>query len=144
MFFTKKIPKIEERWSVKTGEYNGKPIFIRFNNGLETIKGKGILNLRSGISFRLLKETENGLPSSEENPKLNELDDKVNEVFNNLKNVVVAVVISTNGFREYVIYYDKYCDFETNFNNLKTLFPDYELTAYTVEDKKWKVYKQYE
>ncbi len=143
MFFSKKMPEIIENWSVLTSEYENKQLIIRRNDGTSIISGKGYLNYRTGISYKFLIQTENGLQSKEENQKINEIEDRIYEYFNNNVNSVVSLIITTNGFKEYVIYHNKENNINENFIKLKSSFTSYQLTGYTEEDKKWEVYNQY-
>ncbi len=112
------MPEIKDDWVIGTSEHQGKPMIIRRNFGVKKIKGKGYFNLCSGISFKLLIQTQNGLQSKEENEYLNTLENKIFEYFDNNKNFVVTVILSTSGFKEYIIYHNEECNFIQHFNNL--------------------------
>jgi len=143
MLFSKKIPEIKENWSVLTSEHNSKQMIIRRNNGISIIAGKGYLNLRSGISYKFLIQTDDGIHSNEEDSKIYEIEDKIYEYFDNNKNSVVSLIITTNGFKEYAIYHNKENNFNEYLNNLRNQFIDYNLTSYTKEDKNWELYTQF-
>lgn len=144
MFFSKKMPEIQENWTVGTSEHNGMPMIIRKNEGISVIAGKGYFNLRSGISYKYHDQTENGLPTPEENLHMNVMDDKINEYYDNKTNSVVAIVITTSGFKEYVIYHNNSMGFSKALDALQQLFTNYQLTTYTENDKKWELYKNFQ
>lgn len=143
MLFSKKIPEIKDSWSVLKSEHTGKPMIIRRNDGVNKISGKGYLNIRSGISYKFLIQTEDGLQSSDENPSIDKIEDKIYELFDNNKDSVVAIIITTSGFKEYIIYHNKDKNVSDCFNELKSIFTDYQLTGYTEPDKKWELYDQF-
>jgi len=143
MLFARKIPGIKENWSVLSGEHNGNPMIVRRNDGISIIAGKGYLNFRSGISYEFRIQTENGQQSTDEEAKIYEIEDKIFASFDNNEDSVVSLIITTGGFKEYVIYHNKQCRFPEKLEAIQSLFGEYRLTRYTEEDKKWGLYAQF-
>ena len=122
---------------------NGMPMIIRKNVGVEEIAGKGYLNYRSGISFNLTIRTENGLQSKKEEPIINKIEEDIFSRLNNNSTSIVAMVISSNNFKEYVVYHNNNVAFNETTHELQTKFTEYEFSTYTDNDKKWDVYSQF-
>lgn len=137
------ITTIPESWSILQGENNGKPMLIRKNVGCEKIAGNKKYSTGCGIAFQLKFPDENGLPNTEKEPELNTLEDDIFEIFESDLNSIVPMVITTSGFREYVIYTKNLTEFQNRLSKLKEKYKQYELTSYNKEDGNWETYKSF-
>ncbi len=137
------ITSIPESWSILQSENNGKPMLIRKNVGCEKIEGNKNYSTGCGIAFQVKFPDENGLPNAEKEPELNTLEDDIFEIFEKDLNSIIPIVITTSGFREYVIYTKDLSEFQNRLSKLKEKHKQYELTSYNKEDGNWKTYKSF-
>ena len=137
------LTSIPENWSILKSENDGKPMLIRKNVGCEKIAGNKNYSTGCGIAFQLKFPDENGLPNTEKEPELNNLEDDIFEIFENDLNSIVPIVITTSGFREYVIYTKDLSEFQNRLSKLKEKYKQYELTTYNKNDENWKTYKSF-
>ncbi len=137
------ITKIPESWSVSTGENNRKPMLVRKNVACDKIAGIKNYSTNCGIAFKLLSPNADGLHDIENEPELNSLEDDIFEIFESDLNSIVPIVITTSGFREFVIYTKNLAEFNTRLEKLKQNYPKYELTTYNKSDQNWNTYKSF-
>ena len=132
---------IPQSWSVNEGQNQGNLMFVRKNDGCKNIAGHKDYPFRCGIAFELNKPTENGLPSSEENHELNDLEDRIFELYQNDLSGIVTLIITTSGFREYVLYSKSSATFNEKLKQLCSLNTNYNLTSYCELDRNWSQFK---
>ncbi len=140
---SEEILNIPESWSILKSENNGKPMLIRKNVGCDKIAGNKNYSTGCGIAFQVKFPDENGLPQIEKEPELNNLEDDIFEIFEKDLNSIVPIVITTSGFREYVIYTKDLQEFQNRLSKLQAKYKQYELTSYNKEDVNWKTYKSF-
>ncbi|GEP52825.1 hypothetical protein FNO01nite_34970 [Flavobacterium noncentrifugens] len=137
------VTEIPESWSVLKGNNNGNLMLIRKNDGLNQIAGNINYSTSCGIAFKLLRPDEKGLPNAESEPELNDLEDDIFEIFENDLNSIVSTVITTSGFREYVLYSKNVDEFNSRLEKLQAKYQKYELTSYNRKDEGWETFKSF-
>ncbi|TGD56532.1 DUF695 domain-containing protein [Flavobacterium humi] len=137
------ITIIPQSWSILQGKNNGNPMLIRKNVGCDKIAGNKNYSISCGIAFKLLFPAENGFPDVESEPELNNLEDDIFDFFETDLNSIVPLVITTSGFKEYVLYTKDVNEFKIRLEKLKAKYKQYELTSYNESDKNWKTYKSF-
>jgi len=130
-----------DQWEVSSGQMDGKPLIVRKNTGYKGIIGHNLFPFRAGISFKFLRQENNGLPSNTESSTLNQIEDAIFERFQSNDRSLVAIIITTNGFREYVMYTQSQTFFNQDLRPLQNEFPNYLFTSYLEEDKNWEGYQ---
>lgn len=140
---TEIITSIPESWNILKGENNGSPMLIRKNVGLEKIAGNKNYSMSCGIAFKLLFPDENGFSDIENEPELNKLEDDIFEIFETDLNSIVSTIITTSGFREFVLYTKNVDEFNLRLDKLKDKYQQYELTSYNQNDQNWSTYKSF-
>ena len=83
--FKPQIPKLEQDWVVAEGTFDGKLTLIRFYAGAREIAGNSKFPFRVGIAIPITNAQKNGMPTSEENKKLFDVEDIINNYFSNSK-----------------------------------------------------------
>ena len=137
----KKMSIIEDKWSIFQGRNIEYPMIIRKNIGLEKIAGKGFLNMRSGISFKILNPRKDGFPTKSEDEILYRIEDEIFKMVDGKDYAFVGIIITASGFKEFVIYHNNDFKIKDLINRLKLKFKSYNFTRYTEEDRDWKLYK---
>jgi len=90
---------IARPWTVAEGEYKGKPMFVRINDGYRrfmVIPGYGH---QVGIAVPLNEPEPSGLPSSAENGELDLIEDAICNALETAKESLFVAVITTSGMR---------------------------------------------
>lgn len=134
---------IANKWSIYQGENNGNPMFVRKNNGCDTFAGNKNYSIRCGIALKFLFPTSNGLPQVDKEPDLEKLEEDIFEIFQSDLNSLVTIVITTSGFREYVLYTNDVKKFEKRLKTLKAKYSQYTIQSYSEKDKEWSIFKSY-
>jgi Family of unknown function (DUF695) len=134
---TEPLSSIPESWTVKEGKNQGNIMIVRKNDGCKSIAGHKDYPFRCGIAFKFNKPEENGLPSPDENPDLNVLEDSIFDTYENDLSAIVTLIITTSGFREFVLYSKTSATFNEKMKELQSLNPKYNLTTYCELDKDW-------
>lgn len=98
------ITVIPQNWSILQGKNKGNTMLIRKNVGCDKIAGIKNYSISCGIAFKLLSPTENGFSDIENEPELNNLEKDIFDFFEADLNSIVPLVITTSGFKEYVLY----------------------------------------
>jgi len=140
---TKSVTSIPKRWSILKGENEGNLMLIRKNVGLDKIAGKENYSTNCGIAFKFLFPDENGLPDIENEPELDDLEDDIFEIYETDLNSIVSIIITTSGFREFVLYTKDVEEFYVRLNKLKEKYHQYEFTSYKQSDENWGTYKSF-
>jgi hypothetical protein len=137
------INTIPENWTVLQSQNDGKPMLIRKNALNDSIIAHKSYNVRCGIAFEIKHPNDNGMPQMEKEPELNAMEDQIFDSFEKDQNSIIALILTTSGFREFVVYTKDINDFERNLKVLRQNFAQYELTSYHESDPGWKLYKNY-
>jgi Family of unknown function (DUF695) len=137
------ITAIPESWSVLSGDNDGNPMLIRKNTGLNKIAGNRNYSMSCGIAFKLLFPDGNGLPNIEKEPELDNLEDDIFEMYETDLNSIIATIITTSGFREFVLYSKDVKEFNLRLEELRIKYPQYGITSYYKKDENWETYKSF-
>lgn len=63
-------------WSVSRGEYDGKPLIVRLNDGLRGIAGHKRYSFQAGVAIHCNHPDEHGLRSPSDTNALNDFEDQ--------------------------------------------------------------------
>ena len=130
-----------DTWEVVTGKYKGKPIIVRFDRGLARSVGDPGHPYQVGIAVPLLHPGPHGFPKDEELPALREIEESIVTLFQPAEDHLLAMVISTNGMREFVIYSASPEKAKERFAALRQRSAGHTPQFMVHEDKAWTVYK---
>jgi len=130
-------------WAVLEGQHNGRIMIIRANEGLKGCIGHPEYPYRVGVAVPFVAPDGDGLPSSDEIPQLDSIEDTIFEVLSTDNESLVAVVITTGGMREFVLYTGAPEQVKLKFEKLKGMIETHRLQMIIEVDKSWKVYKEF-
>jgi hypothetical protein len=133
----------EDSWTIAQAENNGRPMFLRINVGLRPIAGEKPFDHRFGVAVPLLAPDANGLPTHDEAESLNIIEDDLIASFQSSRQTLLAVVITTSGFREFVFYTSVARDIAPAMELLRARVTSHELQFYVKPDKKWDVFQSF-
>jgi hypothetical protein len=132
---------IPSSWSILPGKSEGNAMLTRKNDACEQFIGNSNFSLRCGIAFHILHPDENGFPDVMKEPELDQLEDVIFQEFESNVDAIIPVVITTSGFREYVLYSKSEDIFISKLSEIQKQFPQYQLTHFSIPDPKWKYFK---
>jgi len=135
------ITSIPEHWSVLNSNNSGRSMIIRKNVGLEKIAGNIHYAMSCGIGFEFLFPDENGFPDLQKEPELHQLEKDVFETYEKDLNAIVAMVITSAGFKEFILYTKDVDEFNLRLEQLKVKYQQYTLTCYNQNDANWTTFK---
>jgi len=130
-------------WSALQGEYDKRPMFIRLNSGARAVAKSAALAHRIGVAVPLLSPTDDGLPTSSEGAVLVSIEDALCDALRAGTEVVMAVVITTSGMREFVFYCAMPAHVSPAVSSVRERFPSYEIQLVEESDPEWIVYDQF-
>lgn len=141
---TAQIEQIPDEWELKKGDLNGALLIIRKNIGYQKIKNElEDYKFRTGIAFQFKNPSQSGMPSTDEMNQLNELENRITQIYEKSNKALITICLTTNGFREYVIYSKSKDWTEKCFKKLQKQNYGYVLTTYTEVDPEWIKYNEF-
>lgn len=143
--FFKKISEYPNTWGVLQGDYEEKPISIRYREGLIEAQGHFDYPFQIGVALPLLSPTPEGLTTSEEAEVLYLVEDALQLTLEQNEECVFALVITTDGMREFVFYASKWKPefFEHKVREINTQHTAHALQFMMQEDKDWSTFQNF-
>jgi len=138
-----KAVSIPDKWTIYQGENNGNIMLVRKNTGCDQFVGNNTYPIRCGIALKFLFPADNGLPQIAKEPALDKIEEDIFKIFQSDLNSLVTVIITTSGFREYVLYTNDVNTFEKRLATLKAQYPQYTVSSYSEKDEDWTTYKSF-
>jgi hypothetical protein len=131
----------EDKWSVGTTEDNGRPIIIRALSKIPQYIDPSLYPHMIAITWEF--QSKNGMPSSEEKERMNDLEDSISNLVESNKQAILTVVVTGNEVAEWQFYSKNQEDFMGLLNQAlagKVAFP---INISLQEDPEWDAYKQF-
>ena len=135
--------RIANSWSVGRGEFEGKPIFTRFNEGLAPLAGRPEFAKQIGVAVPLNDPTRDGLPQGAEFGQLNEIEDLLERRLTDQNKSLYAGAITTNAMREFVLYTSDADEAVLKIRELAQHVAHHKLQWVINDDPEWRVFKKY-
>jgi len=130
-------------WSVLEGRYDDRPMFVRLNTGARTVSKSAELTHRLGIAVPFQSSSEEGLPTSSESTVLVSIEETLCESLRAGTEVVLTLVITTSGMREFVFYCAMPAHVSSAVASVRQRFPSYEIQVVEESDPDWTVFDQF-
>jgi hypothetical protein len=135
--------RVEPRWAVAQGEYNGKPMIVGINKSAAQFVGDNHYTHRVGCAVPFHESDDNGFPSSPELPQLLVLEDALCRELEQGGKSILVLRITTNGMREFVFYSG-----DPEFVKQRCMAVGDEITSHDFQlviepDPDWTVYRQF-
>ena len=127
-------------WTVASGENDGQPLFVRLNTGAAAVAGHATLAHRVGIAVPLREPDAAGLPTATEAAILTQIEDAIEGAFRVGHETILAVVLTTGGMREFVLYSAAPQSVQASVAAVQAQFPKYQIQSYTQPDTEWDGY----
>jgi hypothetical protein len=131
---------IDGPWLVKHGEYRGKPMIVRVNNGYKEYGSVAHYEYQVGIAVPLRDPEPTGLPSPSEDIELGQVEDAVNQALETQTESLLVAIITTGGMREFVFYTRDPEAVKRRFEQARAVITSHEIQLMIQQDKGWGVY----
>ena len=128
-------------WSVSRAEYDGKPMVLRFNDGLREVAGHKRYPTQAGIAIQCNTPDEHGLPSPRDTAAFDAFEDQFEQLFCDGQSALFAAIISTNGMREFVFYVSDESRFREQFRRWAETPKSHRVQMILRRDPQWSVYR---
>jgi hypothetical protein len=94
----------DDTWSVATGEDDGKPLIFRIRNKPPSFAQKNAFPHLLAVCWQYESRNEQGTPSEEVVTRMSQLEDLLEEAFEDARQAFLTVVVTGNGVREWQWY----------------------------------------
>jgi len=132
---------IADAWQLSEGDYDGRRLIARFNEGAKVIMGRPGYSIQIGVAVPFNAATDEGMPSDADMQALEAFEDVVIEMAGS-RGVLVGI-ITTGGMREYVLYTGSGDWIEGFHHDLRAALPSHDVQVMAQQDQKWSVYRQF-
>ena len=134
---------VDGKWQVSKGQYDGRPLIVRVNTSADPFRGHPELSNQVGIAVPFKLPNEDGMPSSAELEELNEIEDRLFEIFQSGQQAVVVAVITTSGMREFVLYAHDPNEIVGKHRQLQSEISHHEIQLMIQADRDWTTFKRF-
>lgn len=136
-----KKPDIKEEFALYKLARDEKEYMVRCNKWLWNIAPNSSYPYQVGIATSIKTTDHDGFPSSEENQRLNQIEDMIIDQFTSDDSAIFAGTITGGDIKEFVLYAKNPDEARSNFNKLQQAVSDYQLQLNVKEDQKWNTFK---
>jgi hypothetical protein len=136
-------PDDQQRWRVARSECEGAPLIVRYNVTAGEWAGHPELPIKLGVAIPLNRPDSAGLPDSDENAALNQIEDVVAGEVLSATFGVYALALTTGEMREFVFYIASGADIATVHARIREQVPGHDVQCMAVEDRQWETYRTF-
>ena len=119
-------------------------MIVRANSGYSEFIPLRFYEHQVGIAVPLREPDPSGLPSSEEDSELSDIEDTICSSLETEATSLLVAAITTSGMREFVFYTRDPEDVKRRFEDVRTSITSHEIQLMIQEDKKWRTYSQFQ
>jgi len=130
-------------WALAQGTHQGKPIFVRINEGLRPIAGHPEFADQIGVAVPLHAPTDQGLPDEAESVELNAIEDALCDELLASNQSLLALVLTTGGAREFVFYTADKDAARRKATALGRRITTHRIQCRVRRDPEWRIFKQF-
>src|ERR1700730_1411470 len=94
----------DDRWSIATGEDNGKVVIFRIRTQAPAFATKAAFPHLLAVSWQFESPNDQGMPSSEDSRRMSELEDLLEAGLERVCQAFLSVIATGNGVREWQWY----------------------------------------
>jgi len=118
-------------------------MFVRTNTGYREYGSIAGYEHQVGIAVPLKNAASSGLPTSEENTQLGEIEDAICGTLEEQAESLLVAVITTSGMKEFVLYTRDPQGVKLRFEQLRNRIGSHEIQLMIQEDRTWRTYAQF-
>ncbi len=135
---SEKVEPMENQWAVGQTEWEGHPLFVRFNTSVQDGHLKDEFPIKVGFALPLHTPSSEGLPGEEEMEQLGEIEELMEEYLGS--DGVLVLVLTTGGMREVIFYVRPNTDIAGVHKRLMTEVTSHEVQCVGEEEPGWDSY----
>lgn len=141
----KPISEYADTWSLVQSSEQGKPMFIRYRDGLKDAVGHSSYEFQIGVATPLLDPTSEGLTTDTEAEELWKIEEALDDALSTNDEAVFAISITTGGMREFVFYASEWNPeyYENKVKEINKKFPNRGLQFMMQHDKNWDTFRTF-
>ena len=94
----------DDRWSIATGEDNGKVVIFRIRTQAPAFATKAAFPHLLAVTWQFESPNDQGMPSSEDAERMSELEDLLKAGLEDVRQAFLTVIVTGNGVREWQWY----------------------------------------
>ena len=128
-------------WAIMQGEFNGRPMFARFNTSFRDATDQADYGVQIDVAIPLNAPDPNGLPQHTELEQLNEIEDLVVERARG--RAVFVGVFTTSNVRQLVLYSTASDWVEWFHHGLESAVSSHSVQCRATRDPDWKAYNNF-
>jgi hypothetical protein len=129
-------------WTVFEGQHDSQIMFVRTNTAYREYGSVAGYEHQVGIAVPLKNAAGSGLPTSEENTELDEIEDAICSSLEEHAESLLVAVITTSGMKEFVLYTRDPQSVKRRFEQLRNRITSHEIQLMIQADKTWRTYAQ--
>lgn len=127
----------EDKWSLTKGEYEGKPVMVRYREPLLTVSDISGYDQLLRIVWPYGGEEESGMPSDRDLTKLDEFEEHLCEALEKDGKAICGAVITTWGYREWVFYTGDFEECNERIAKIPQQRSPYPIEVEAEHDEEW-------
>ncbi len=129
---------MEDQWAVGQAEWEGHPLFVRFNTSVQDGRLKGDYPIKVGFALQFHSPSAEGLPGEEEMEQLGEIEELMEEYLGS--DGVLVLVLTTGGMREVIFYVRPDTDIAVVHKRLMAEVTSHEVQCMGEKEPEWDSY----
>jgi len=140
------LPKLSDdshSWGVAQADVDSSPLIIRYNESAQSWVGHPELPIKLGFAIPLNSPNEGGLPHSDENEQLNDIEDIAVREIEARTQSLLAMVLTTGVMKEFVFYIPKGTDIKSIHEAIQSAVTTHEIQCMAINEPKWDSYRQF-
>ncbi|QDV16387.1 hypothetical protein Pan153_10140 [Gimesia panareensis] len=129
---------MEDQWAVGQAEWEGQPLFVRYNTSVQDGHRKGDYPIKVGFALPFHAPSAEGLPGEDEMEQLGEIEELMEDYLGS--DGVLVLVLTTGGMRELIFYVRPNTDIAGVHQRLMEDVTSHEVQCMGVEEPGWDSY----
>ena len=133
----------DNNWGVAQTDDDGSPLIVRYNQAARDWCGHPKLPVKLGFAIPLNRTNEGGLPDSDENRQLNEIEDLLLREIDGRTRAMHALTLTTGKMREFVFYVPQGTDIKSLHEMIRSAVATHEVDCMADIERDWDTYRQF-
>lgn len=140
------LPPISDpshQWGVAEADYDGSPLFIRFNGTAKQWMGHADLPIKLGFAIPLNSPAEHGLPNPDENEALHAVEDIIIRNVEAATKAIHVLALTMGAMKEFVFYIPAGVDIKTIHKTIQQSVTTHDVQCMAVNEPEWDSFRQF-
>jgi|ERR1700685_2505967 len=137
------VASAAHRWSVHQATHEGAPLIVRLNSSAEEWARHPAPGVKLGFAVPLNAPCKGGLPTSEENSELQEIEEVILEEVGSTAKAVYVLSITTGEMKEFVFYIAPGVDIAATHQTIRSRVRSHDVQCMAITDPAWEAYTQF-